>query len=135
MTDGTRIWKVSYHGASLFALVETETPERATRIARAHREAKHIFRDKPPKSVREDHYEAAPATERDIEWARKFGVGVLTDIPSKNGKGRPRSRKRVAGVSGGTEAATRADGQFGVMLTELSLKPRAHARRKMAASG
>ena len=40
-----------------------------------------------------DTYEATPATERDVEWARKFRVGVLTDMLSKNEKGRPRSRK------------------------------------------
>ena len=113
MTDGARIYKVSYHGGALCALVKAETPERAVEIAKAHREAKHIFRDKPPKSVREDHYEAAPATERDIEWARKFGVGMFTDMPSKNGKGRPRARKRPAGTPEGAEAITRAGGAFG----------------------
>ncbi len=113
MSGGARIYKVEYHHGSLCALVKAETEERALEIAKAHREAKHIFRDKPPKSVREDHYEAAPATERDIEWARKFGVGVLTDMPSKNGKGRPRSRKQPAGASQGAEAVTRPSGQFG----------------------
>ncbi len=113
MTDGKRIYRVSYHGGSLFALVEVGTEERALEVARAHREKKHIFRDKPPKSVREDHYEAAPATEHDIKWARKFGIGAFTDMPSKNGKGRPRSRKRPAGTSEGAEAMTRAGGAFG----------------------
>ncbi len=108
-----RVYKVSYHGGALCALIKAETPERAVEIAKAHREAKHIFRDKPPKSVREDHYEAAPATERDIQWARKFGVGMFTDMPSKNGKGRPRVRKALAGTTEGTEAVTRPSGQFG----------------------
>ncbi len=57
------------------------------------RQAKHIFQDKPPPEVLKDTYEATPATDRDVEWARKFRVGVLTDMLSKNGKGRPRSRK------------------------------------------
>ncbi len=113
MTDGKRIYKVSYHGGSMCALVETETPECAAVIARSHREAKRVFKGRAPKDVREDRYDVAPATDRDIEWARKFCVGVLTDMPSKNGKGRPRARKALAGTTGGTEATTRPSGQFG----------------------
>ncbi len=98
MTDGMRIYKVSYHGGSMCALVETETPERAAVIAKAHREAKRVFSGHPPREVLEDRYDVAPATERDVAWARKFRVGVLTDMPMKPRKGAPRSHKRETGT-------------------------------------
>ncbi|MEE8203825.1 MAG: hypothetical protein V3R74_08740, partial [Alphaproteobacteria bacterium] len=42
---------VSYHGCSLYVLVEVETPERAIGIARAYREAKRLtFRSRPSKT-------------------------------------------------------------------------------------
>ncbi len=108
-----RVYKVSYHGGSMFALVEAETPERAAEIARAHREKKSVFGGKPSKTVREDRYEPALASERDVAWARSFGVGVLTDMPEKPQKRAVRSRKALAGTTEGTEAVTRPSGQFG----------------------
>ncbi len=103
MSGGALIWKVSYHNGSMCALVEAETPERAVEIARAHREKKRLW-SKPPQAVLDDSYEVAPATERDVAWARKFRVGVLTDMPMKPRKGAPRSRKRTAGAQEGAEA-------------------------------
>ncbi len=108
-----RLFRVSYHGGSMCALVKAETPERAVEIARAHREAKRVFRDHPPEEVREDRYEAPLATERDIAWARKFGASVYTDMPKKPSKKGLRARKRAAGVSDEAEAITRAGGAFG----------------------
>ncbi len=106
MTDGKRIYKVSYHRGSLCALVETETPERATEIAKAHREAKRVFSGHPPREVLEDRYDVAPATERDVAWARKFRVGVLTDMPEKPRKRAPaRVSRTSAPRGGGVEAA------------------------------
>ncbi len=67
-------------------------------IARAHREKKPVFGGKPPKAVREDRYEPALASDRDIAWARSFGVGVLTDMPEKSQKGAVLSRKRPVGT-------------------------------------
>ena len=113
MTDGKRIYKVSYHGGSMCALVETETPERAAVIAKAHREAKRVFSGHPPREVLEDRYDSTAATARDVAWARKFGAGVLTSMPMKPRKGAPRSRKRLAGTPEGAEAITRAGGAFG----------------------
>ncbi len=110
MTDGKHIYRVSYHGGSLCALVEAETPERAVEIAKAHREKKFGFGRKPPKAVREDRYEPALASEHDIAWARSFGVGVITDMPSESRRGRPRSRKRPADTPEGAEAVARAGG-------------------------
>ncbi len=104
MTDGKRIYKVRYHGGSMFALVMAEAPERAVEIAKAHREAKRVFSGHPPREVLEDRYDVAPATERDVAWARKFRVGVLADMPVKLSKGAPRSRKRRAGAQEGAEA-------------------------------
>ncbi len=112
MTDGARIYKVSYHGGSMFALVEAKTPERAVEIARAHREKKSVFGGKPSKSVREDRYEPALANDRDVAWARSFGVGVLTDMPEKPQKGAVRSRKRLGGAPGGVAATGHAGEQF-----------------------
>ena len=40
----TAIWRVGYHGGSLFSLVETDRPERAVEIAKAHREVKPLYR-------------------------------------------------------------------------------------------
>ncbi len=104
MTDGKRIYKVSYHGGSMCALVEADLGQHAIEIAKAHREAKRVFRGGPPKEVREDSYDVAPATDRDIAWARKFRVGVLADMPVKPSKGAPHSRKRRAGAQEGAEA-------------------------------
>ncbi len=112
MTDGARIYKVSYHGGALCALVEAETPEQAVEIVRAHREKKSVFGGKPSKIVREDRYEPALASERDVAWARSFGVGVLTDMPEKPQKGAARSRKQLAGAPGGVAATGHAGGQF-----------------------
>ncbi len=100
MSGGARIYKVSYHRGALSALVEAETEERAVEIARAHREKKPVCGGKPPKAVREDRYEPALASERDIAWARSFGVGVLTDMPEKSQKGAVLSRKRPVGTPG-----------------------------------
>ncbi len=113
MTDGARIYKVSYHDGSLCALVKAETPERAVEIAKAHREAKRVFSGHPPREVLEDRYVSTAATARDVAWARKFGAGVLTSMPEKPRKGAPRLRKRETGTQEGTEATTRASGQFG----------------------
>ncbi len=96
-----RVYKVSYHGGALCALIKAETPERAVEIAKAHREAKRVFSGHPPREVLEDRYDVAVATEREIAWARKFRVGVLTDMPEKPRKGAPRSRKRETGTPGG----------------------------------
>ncbi len=108
-----RAYRVSYHAGSLCALVKAETPERAVEIAKAHREKKSVFGGKPSKTVREDRYEPSLASERDVAWARSFGVGVLTRMPEKLRKGAVRSRKRPAGVSEGAEAVTHPSGQFG----------------------
>ncbi len=113
MSGGARIWKVSYHNGSLSALVEAETPERAVEIAKAHREKKRLWSRKPPQSVLSDSYEVEPASARDIEWARSFGVGVLTRMPVKLRKGGVRSRKQPTGAREGAEAVTRPSGQFG----------------------
>ncbi len=113
MTDGKRIYKVSYHRGSWCAPVETETPEHAIEIAKAHREAKRVFSGHPPREVLEDRYDVVPATERDVAWARKFGAGVLTSMPEKPRKGAPRSHKREIATPEGTEAAKRPSGQFG----------------------
>ncbi len=113
MTDGARIYKVSYHGGILCALVEAETPERAVEIAKAHREAKRVFRGHPPREVIEDHYDVATATERESAWARKFGASVYTDMSKKPSKKDLRARKRPAGTPEGAEAITRAGGAFG----------------------
>ncbi len=118
MSGGARIWKVSYHRGALFALVETETPEQAIEIAKAHRLHKFGRRkglaSKPPKSVLADRYEVALASERDIAWSRGFGIGTFVDMLSESRKGRPRSRKApAAGTPEGAEATTRAGGQIG----------------------
>ncbi len=113
MTDGKRIYKVSYHGGSMCALVMAETPERAVEIAKAHREAKRVFSGHPPREVLEDRYDSTAATARDVAWARKFGAGVLTSMPMKPRKGAPRSHKREIATPEGTEAAKRPSGQFG----------------------
>ncbi len=110
MSGGARIWKVGYHQDSLFALVKAETPERALKIAKAHRETKRVFRGHPPREVIEDHYDVATATEREIAWARKFGAGVYIDMPEKPPKGRPRARKRLSGTSDTPEHTRRAGG-------------------------
>ncbi len=110
MTDGKRIYRVSYHGGSLFSLVEVGTEERALEIAKAHRETKRVFKGHPPREVIEDHYDVATATEREIAWARKFGAGVYIDMPEKPPKGRPRARKRLSGTSDTPEHTRRAGG-------------------------
>lgn len=100
----TRIWKVSYHAGELFALVEAATLDEAVEIAKAHREAKSTFGGNPPRSVLDDIYEATTPTDRDLAWARKCRLGVLTDMPVKNQRGRPRSRKPLEGTPAGVEA-------------------------------
>ena len=104
---------MSYHAHSLCALVKAETPERAVEIARAHREAKRVFRGHPPREVIEDHYDVAVATEREIAWARKFGASVYTDLPEKLPKGGLRARKRLLGSLLGLEAKERVHAQVG----------------------
>ncbi len=108
-----RVYKVSYHGGALCALVEAKTPERAVEVARAHRLRKFERSPrlgKPPKSVVEDVYSVALATERDIEWTAKFGAGVLTDMPAAAGQRAVSSRKRLSGTSGSTPEPTRRAG-------------------------
>ncbi len=108
-----RIYRVDYHGGSLCALVKAETPERAVEIAKAHREAKRVFRGHPPGEVIEDHYDVATATEREIAWARKFGASVYTDMPKKPSKGGLRAHARLSGSPIGLEAKERAHAQVG----------------------
>ncbi len=109
--SGKRIWKVSYHGGNLSALVETATPARAVEIAKAHRLRKFersTRLGKPGKTVIDDDYTVAVANERDIAWARGFGVGVFTDRPLAADKRPASSRKRLAGSpegAGGIKAA------------------------------
>ena len=103
-TDGKSVWRVSYHDGSLFALVEAATPDEAVEIAKAHREAKSLFGGSPPRSVLDDIYEATTPTDRDLAWARECRLGVLTDMPVKNQRGRPRSRKPPEGTSAGVKA-------------------------------
>ena len=133
MSGGARIWKVSYHRGALSALVKAETEERAVEIAKAHREKKPAFGGKPPKAVREDCYETTLASERDIAWARSFGVGVLTDMPEKPQKGAARSRKQPAGASPrgrGRNTPQRPIRRSGVMVGESYPSPRVRARRR-----
>ncbi len=97
----------------MFALVEAETPERAVEIAKAHRLRKFERSPrlgKPPKSVVEDVYSVALATERDIEWTAKFGAGVLTDMPAAAGQRAVSSRTRLSGTSDTPEPTRRAGG-------------------------
>ncbi len=75
------IFKVSYHGGELFALVVAATPDEAVEIARAHRQAK--FRGTPPTSVGEDNYEVSAPTERDIRWCHECQTGVQTGMPPR----------------------------------------------------
>ena len=105
-------YRVSYHRGSLCALVEAETPARAVEIARAHREAKRLWSRKPPQSVRDDSYDIVVADERDIRWARKFGTGVLTDMPQKARKGRSHARKRLEEVLVGPRTASHVGAAF-----------------------
>ncbi|MEE8275366.1 MAG: hypothetical protein V3R88_11925, partial [Alphaproteobacteria bacterium] len=71
MSGGARIYKVSYHRGSLYALVKAETEERAVEIAKAHRLRKFERSPRlgqPGKSVLDDVYTVALATERNIAW-------------------------------------------------------------------
>ena len=76
-------YRVNY--GTLFALVEADTPEAATGIAKAWRERKFGRRgglpSKPPKAVLADTYTVRPATERDVEWLARFGGRPFRDMP------------------------------------------------------
>ena len=102
--SGKQVFKVSYRDGELFSLVEAAAPDEAVAIARSSREAKSVFRGKPPASVREDTYNVTTPTERDLAWARKCRLRVLTGMPAKTPQGRPRSRKGVRGIQVGVEA-------------------------------
>lgn len=102
--DGKRIYKMNFHNGELFSLVEAAGPDEAVEIAKAHREAKSLFGGNPPRSVLDDIYEATTPTDRELAWARECRLGVLTDMPVKNQRGRPRSRNGVGGVLAGVEA-------------------------------
>ncbi len=113
VSGGARIWKVSYHGGSLYALVKAETEERAVEIAKAHRLRK--FERSPRlgklgKSVLDDVYTVALATERDIAWTTKFGGKPFTGMPLPAGERTASSRKRLPGTTEGVEPATHAGG-------------------------
>ncbi len=98
--DGKIIYRISYHGGNLYALVKAETPERAVEIAKAHRLRKFersARLGKAGRAVIDDVYTVDLATERDIAWARSFGVGVFTDMPLPADKRPASARKRLAG--------------------------------------
>ncbi len=113
MSGGARIWKVSYHRGALSALVEAETPERAVEIATAHR-LRRFERSprlgQPGKSVLDDVYTVALATERDIAWTTKFGGKPFTGLPLPARERTASSRKRRPGTTEGVEPATHAGG-------------------------
>ena len=114
MSGGARIWKVSYHGGSLYALVKAETEERAVEIAKAQRLRKFERSPRlgqPGKSVLDDVYTVALATERDIAWTTKFGGKPFTGMPLPAGERTASSRKRLPGTTReGVEPATHAGG-------------------------
>ncbi len=103
--SGKRIFKVSYHGGNLYALVETDLAQRAIDIAKAHRLRKRVFSGHPPKEVLDGHYEATAATERDIAWTASFGGRPLTDMPAKPRKGAPVRVGRAPTPQEGAKAA------------------------------
>ena len=84
MTDGMTLWKVSYHGGEMFALVEAATPDAAVEIAKAHRRAKRVWRGDPPASLDIDAYTVNTPSERDIRWCQECGVGVQTGMPARS---------------------------------------------------
>ena len=82
----SHIWRISYHGGEMFALVEAAMPDEAVEIAKAHRLAKHRYRKNlgpPSKAVLNDIYEATAASDRNISWCRQIGVGIQTGMPPK----------------------------------------------------
>ena len=112
MTDGMTLWKVSYHGGGMFALVEAATPEVAISTAKAHRKAKRVWRGDPPASLDADAYTVNTPTERDIRWCHECGVGVQTGVPARSRrKGTP---ARVEGLRAIrlSQDMERADGAF-----------------------
>ena len=94
----TRIWRVNYHGGSLFSLVKADTSERAIEVARGWREREFTARLNMavPDDVRDDSYTVRLATERDIAWAAEFGCRPYSDMPppslGKRATARPRPR-------------------------------------------
>ena len=102
---GTATWRVSYHGGNLFSLVEADMPERAVEIAKAWRERKRLWSGKPPPEVLGDEYTIRPATDRDIEWAAKFGCKPYTTMPPPRRGKPPLGAVEGVGVHRGREAA------------------------------
>ncbi len=85
--DGKRVWKVSYHGGELFALVEAATSDAAVEIARTHRQAK--FRSsgkRPTKIVLDDIYDVSVPAESDFAWCSKMGIGVQIGMPPRKAR-------------------------------------------------
>ena len=82
--SGKRVYKVSYHDGELFSLVETDSPDEAVMIAKAHRKAKRVWKGTPPASLDTDAYTVSTPSERDIRWCHECGVGVQTGVPARS---------------------------------------------------
>ena len=80
------------------ALVEAGSPDEAAMIAREHRKAKRLWGAKTPASLDDDNYAAEVASEIDIAWCRKLGVGIQTGLPVKPQEGAASARKSVRAI-------------------------------------
>ena len=96
-------YRVNY--ATLYAVVEADTPEAATGIAKAWRERKRVWSGRPPPEVLDDEYTARPATERDVGWAASFGIRPYRDMPPPRRRKVRHSAVEGVGVVRGREAA------------------------------